>query len=164
MFYYVYKHYDFNGELFYVGKGSNKRAWCKQGRSLEWQERATNGFTVEIVAENLQERDALHLEHCLIMISTNLVNKTSGGGPLTPVKPVYVNIPEHKKNNAHDLYLDFARDARTYLLAGINRRKNPRTAIKARMHQFLRKVKDRRAYGIVQKETNIILKQLRYVK
>ena len=54
--YYVYLHKTLDGKVFYVGKGRNKRAWEKSGRSKNWREVSENGYSIEIHSENLSER------------------------------------------------------------------------------------------------------------
>ena len=63
--YYVYKHLTKDtGELFYIGKGKNKRAMEKSGsRNKLWKNIANkHGFVVEFIKQNLLEEEALILE------------------------------------------------------------------------------------------------------
>ena len=62
--YYVYQHFDNNGNLFYVGKGKGKRGFeCRGGqRNDKWFEMARDGFSVKILKDNLSNDDALALE------------------------------------------------------------------------------------------------------
>ena len=55
--YYVYLHRKkTTGEVFYVGKGSGKRAWDNHGRSDPWRKTVSkHGKIVEILQDNLQE-------------------------------------------------------------------------------------------------------------
>lgn len=64
--YYVYVHKDNNGNIFYVGKGRNKRAWSKTDRSKGWKEISDLGYSVEIHLSNLSEKEALLKENELI--------------------------------------------------------------------------------------------------
>ena len=73
--YYVYLHKTLNGDVFYVGKGRNKRAWEKSGRSKNWREVSENGYSIEIHSENLSESQALDIERALIISFPNLINK-----------------------------------------------------------------------------------------
>lgn len=89
--YYVYLHRKkTTGEVFYVGKGKNKRAWDRHGRSDLWKKTATKcGWDVEILQDNLQEWYAFELETGLIALygrldlgDGSLVNLSDGGeGP-----------------------------------------------------------------------------------
>lgn len=81
MSFYVYIHKKPNGEVFYVGKGTKGRAWNRHSRNAHWNNiyKKYGTFTVEIVANNLQEWYAFELEMDLI-----LKYKTSGQ-PLTNV-------------------------------------------------------------------------------
>jgi hypothetical protein len=63
--FYVYVHKDRNGNIFYVGKGTGKRAWSKD-RDRIWhryvKEKLGDQFEVEIVKNDLHEDEALVLE------------------------------------------------------------------------------------------------------
>lgn len=105
--FYVYVHKDKASTIpFYVGKGRRRRAWSKH-RSAEWQEivaSLTDGYAVEIVEENLTEREAHDLEvdliykHRRIDEGGTLVNKTPGGVGLAAVMmfPIEIKSPEPK--------------------------------------------------------------------
>lgn len=86
--FYVYIHRKpATGEIFYVGKGCEKRAWDTKERNRHWKAVARkHGFVVEIVEAGLQEWAAFELERCLIALYGrndlglgNLVNYTDGG-------------------------------------------------------------------------------------
>jgi len=68
--YYVYLHKDREtGEVFYVGKGHEKRAWQTTGRNDLWNKKVTalvNGWDVEIVQLDLTENEAFALEDELV--------------------------------------------------------------------------------------------------
>ena len=82
--YYVYLHKDRKaGEVFYVGKGQEQRAWQDTGRNDLWNNKVSalvNGWEVEIVQQDLTENEAFALE-------AELVNKygrcAAEGGALT---------------------------------------------------------------------------------
>lgn len=76
--YYVYIHKKkTTGEVFYVGKGKEKRAWAINGRNKYWKNIVSkHGFTVEIYATDLQEWYALELEKELILKYGRLVDKS----------------------------------------------------------------------------------------
>ena len=63
--YYVYVHKDPNGEVFYVGKGTGRRAWS-QDRDRVWHryvsEKLAGRYEVEIIKNGLNEEEALELE------------------------------------------------------------------------------------------------------
>src|SRR5208337_1001389 len=67
--FYVYLHKDDSGRIFYVGKGTGKRAWSED-RHEAWKryvrDRLEGRYTVEIVKEGLTEDGALELEEELI--------------------------------------------------------------------------------------------------
>lgn len=91
MDFYVYVHKKkTNGEVFYVGKGSGKRAWSSSGRNELWERTANKyGWFVEIVENNLQDWYAFELERDLISFygrrdigDGSLTNMSDGGdGP-----------------------------------------------------------------------------------
>lgn len=85
---YVYFHRratDFS--VFYVGKGSDRRAWATTGRSAWWKRtKQKHGVIVEIHKSGLDEKAALELEVEIISLlrPTNiLVNLVNGGGGTT---------------------------------------------------------------------------------
>lgn len=87
MNYYVYLHRRVpDGRVFYVGKGCNKRAWSKTGRSEFWKRVVSKyGYTVEIVQSDMQQWWAYELERELVAYYGRelLCNLTDGGdGPL----------------------------------------------------------------------------------
>lgn len=159
MFWYVYEHYDSAGKLFYVGKGKDRRAWTTQGRSMEWQERASKGYSVHIRAAEMEEAEALHLEHELIKLHRpSLVNKLSGGGPLTPRKPVTYNPPPKRSISADiDDRLDVII---RLLLTHLRSRHNPKTAIKDAGRALLRRTQDRAQQRLIQKAMSQVLRTL----
>jgi len=88
MDFYVYIHRkQSNGEVFYVGKGKDKRAWLKSGRTEFWHRVVTkHGLVVEIVLSGLQEWYAFELETDLIALYGRkdlgegcLINMADGG-------------------------------------------------------------------------------------
>lgn len=61
--YYVYHHVDEDGNLFYIGRGRDRRAYLTTNRNLKWKEYVSNkNFTVKFVAENLSYDKAEDLE------------------------------------------------------------------------------------------------------
>lgn len=85
--YYVYIHRKPDNTVFYVGKGSNRRAWDTCDRNRHWRNTVRKyGYYVEIVQDGLQEWAALELEVELIAYhgrkdlgNGGLVNLTDGG-------------------------------------------------------------------------------------
>lgn len=90
---YVYCHYRIDtNEVFYIGKGQQRRAYSKQKRNNYWKNivNKAKGFTVEILAKNLTTQEALNYERLLISSLRGkypdlLCNLTDGGeGGLNP--------------------------------------------------------------------------------
>lgn len=85
---YVYEHYKPNCKTpFYVGKGTGNRAYSSSGRNVWWKRIVKKyGFKVRIVADKLNEIDALWIENMCIVgwgradkKEGPLVNFTDGG-------------------------------------------------------------------------------------
>lgn len=76
MNYYVYTHSDLSGNVFYVGKGTKRRAWDKN-RGEEWFQKSKEGYNINIDYTELTQDEALDLEALLIETYgiDNLVNK-----------------------------------------------------------------------------------------
>lgn len=86
--YYVYAHYKANtDEIFYIGKGKNKRAWHLHSRNRYWKSIVKKyGYSVKILKSNLNEQEAFVLEIDLIKSlkpKANLVPGGKGGGCAT---------------------------------------------------------------------------------
>jgi group I intron endonuclease len=81
--FYIYAHINplFN-KIFYIGKGSDKRAWDKRGRSEYWNNTVKKyGYIIDILEEGLSEEEAFEKEKWYIkrIGRENLVNMTDGG-------------------------------------------------------------------------------------
>lgn len=81
--FYVYAHIrKDNGSIFYIGKGSGKRANVVKKRNKHWTNVANKaGYTIKILHENLTEYEAMNLEIKIIseIGLDNLCNMTNGG-------------------------------------------------------------------------------------
>ena len=81
--YYVYVHKRAtDGSIFYVGKGSGKRASSRHGRSRKWLAIASkNGWTYHIIAKFSKEECAFSFEVAIIKSigRDSLANLTDGG-------------------------------------------------------------------------------------
>jgi len=79
--FYVYAHRRHDtGDVFYVGKGTGKRAWVKSGRNSLWSRTAKkHGFDVEIIHRYLTEQEAFALEREEIERLCPTCNFTDGG-------------------------------------------------------------------------------------
>ena len=93
--FYIYAHHrNDSGALFYVGKGTGKRAWTirSSGRNPHWQNIVRkHGRTVRIVADGLDEELAFLGEVELIdklrRLGADLTNTTEGGEGATITDP-----------------------------------------------------------------------------
>lgn len=89
------------GAVFYIGKGSGKRAVSNSDRNSYWKNVvAKHGHTVHIAMKNLSESDAFEHEKFLILcfkdIGVSLANHTDGGGGISG----YSHTDESKKKIA----------------------------------------------------------------
>lgn len=81
--FYVYFHRDYSDQIFYVGKGTGRRAWSGD-RHPAWKkyvmERLKNEYKVEIFRDGLTEVEAEDLESSLIVeYGENLINWINPG-------------------------------------------------------------------------------------
>lgn len=108
--FYVYFHKKATtGEIFYVGKGSGRRAYDKSSRSKWWYKVvAKHGFVVEIYMDKLTEWYALELEQDMISYYGrkdqgygDLINVTDGGTGLVG----YIHSEENRAKRSARLLL-----------------------------------------------------------
>lgn len=90
MDFYVYLHRrKSDNVVFYVGKGTGRRAKIRNGRNNHWNNIVNkHGFVIEIVQTGMQEWWALEMEENLIAFygRENLCNGTNGGEGITGYK------------------------------------------------------------------------------
>jgi len=85
MTYVTYSHKKPNGSIFYIGKGTIKRAYSKSGRNIVWKRTVEKykSFEVDILAHWDTEKEAFQHEIVLIdslkAIGMKLVNIAKGG-------------------------------------------------------------------------------------
>lgn len=85
MEHYTYAHVrNDTGQVFYIGKGSGRRAWSRQGRSQYWHRVVDkHGYTVQMLAPWATETEALQHEilliECMRDLGMPLCNATLGG-------------------------------------------------------------------------------------
>lgn len=103
--YYVYIHTrKLDNKIFYVGKGSGRRAWEFRGRNNWWNKvHKKYGINVELVFENLTEEEAFQCEKDTILEFTyfgySLVNLNEGGsGGSSPSLETRVKMAKAKLN------------------------------------------------------------------
>lgn len=100
--FYVYLHRKASdGSIFYVGKGTGRRAWARENRSFRWSRiSGKNGVLVAVVQESMTEDDAFILECWLIAKlrhdGIDLCNLTDGGEGLSG----HVRSDESKERTA----------------------------------------------------------------
>lgn len=99
MKYYVYAHFDCDGNVFYIGRGRNNRAWQKSHRSRDWYNKARFGYTVEIIKDDLSFKNADNLEEGLILsLKDKIVNKNL---PSKNIELCYKELSEYFEYNEH---------------------------------------------------------------
>ena len=83
--YYVYEHIRLDtNQVFYVGKGKNKRCYSNKNRNKHWHNiTEKHGYSVNIIVENVDEELSFLIEKELISkykkLNQSLVNYTDGG-------------------------------------------------------------------------------------
>lgn len=86
--YYIYFHKKADtGDVFYVGKGKDRRCFIKRSRSFHWNNIVKkHGYTIEIIEQNLSEKQSIEREIFWInklgridLKTGCLVNFTNGG-------------------------------------------------------------------------------------
>lgn len=105
--YYVYKHIiKETGEIFYIGRGKNRRAYDKSSRNTYWKNIINKyEYLVEIIKENLGIEESKKLEIALIDHYRPRANLTEGGEGMAGYKfdPEFVK-GRNQKNK--DLWKD----------------------------------------------------------
>lgn len=84
--FYVYAHFKATtGELFYIGKGSGRRAWTRTSRNRHWKSIVSkHGRKVRIIKDGLAEHEAFALEAKLIASRQGkLATYTNGGSGIS---------------------------------------------------------------------------------
>lgn len=83
MTHYTYMHATKDGRVFYVGKGSGRRAWAKGKRPAEWRRVVAEGGLVVTTCPWPTEEDAYSHERlliaCLRDVGAPLINEADGG-------------------------------------------------------------------------------------
>jgi hypothetical protein len=94
--YYVYAYLRQDGTPYYIGKGKNDRAWQKYSHTVAVP---TDLSRIQIIKENMEERDALDFEIELISkygrkdLGTGILRNRTNGGDGTSG---HINSPETK--------------------------------------------------------------------
>lgn len=82
---YVYGHYTLDGRLFYIGKGTGKRAWIAYNRNSHWNRvKNKHGIEIRILKDELTDEQAYKYEQELILLEREnphcyLTNISDGG-------------------------------------------------------------------------------------
>ena len=106
--FYVYFHINkSNGKVFYIGKGTNNRAYSDYKRNKHWCNVVNkHGYEVAIVTDNLTSQEAFNLEMRFISFYgiENLTNMTIGGDGCLGMKDeskvkLSNSLKEYFKNN-----------------------------------------------------------------
>lgn len=99
----IYRHLKPNGEVFYIGIGTSKRAYDINSRNKHWNHIANKyGYEVQILKSNLTWEEACELECILIeyygrqdLGLGSLVNMTDGGDGL-------INLSDESRDKMSD--------------------------------------------------------------
>ena len=76
--FYVYCHKTLDGKMFYVGKGTGRRAYSKSHRSKKWYEfTKDNEYIVDIISAGLDNKTAIDIENKIIRENVDLINTYS---------------------------------------------------------------------------------------
>lgn len=137
--FYCYAHRTADtGHIFYIGKGHGNRAYSKQ-RSKYWHNKANkHGYTVEIIASNLTERQAFDIERELIAFygREKLVNLTDGGEGASGAKLTEKQIEALKRRKGSKLSEETKKKLRE---ANIGKKQSAETIYKRTKNQYGRK-------------------------
>lgn len=135
--FYVYAHRKADtGEVFYIGKGCNRRAWSRKDRSLYWHNTAKkHGLDVQIVQDGLTEQAAFDLEFQLIAMhraaGLPIVNLTNGGEGVKGLKRAPETAETRAKKRASALGRRMSPDAIAKTAAfHTGRKRSPETIAK----------------------------------
>jgi hypothetical protein len=102
--YYVYIHYNKNGDLVYIGKGKGSRISSLTGRNEEWIKQNTEGGLIKRFFRTcLNEDEALFIES--ILICEFYKKKFLTNSKTEPTKPIWV-IKYSDKYNIKELICD----------------------------------------------------------
>jgi len=101
---YVYAHLNPEGEIFYIGKGVDRRAWSLSGRSELWRSMSSSGYSVSMICTGMNDESSLELERLLIAelreSGLKLANLNAGGQGATGYVP-----SEENRRRASELRL-----------------------------------------------------------
>lgn len=105
-----------NGKVFYVGKGCRYRHKSLWNRSQHWKNIvAKHGYTIEVVANGMTEKEAFDLEKKLISKykDDGLCNRTLGGEGASGVKVSEETKRKHKeRRSSHEWRANLSKKAR----------------------------------------------------
>ena len=126
MRYYVYAHAKPDGEIFYIGKGTEDRAWRKRNRNIHWNRIAAKyGFNVVILADKLNEIDAIN-EEAIVISHFKKFGKLSNILDRGDINPMSDLIIKEKHKNAvirgelHHMKTDKYKKHLSFMLSGNN--------------------------------------------
>ena len=103
----VYIHISSNGDIFYVGEGTNCRCSDKTGRNSEWRKYAEDGYEYLILYDNLSKYEAVKLENKvitqLLKIGHPLVNRRFDDGVKLVTREIFNDYLEIDENSPSGL-------------------------------------------------------------
>lgn len=95
--YYIYAHFNSDGEVFYIGRGTGGRARQKTNRGVDWYKVADKGYSAEIIKSCLTLEQANTLEEGMILsLKESLVNKNP---PVRKIDLCYKELSEYFEYN-----------------------------------------------------------------
>lgn len=95
----MYRHLRDDGRVFYVGKGVPKRPYITTRRNPYWNNIANYGYSIEVVANDLFEEEALELESLLIS-EYKKIGQCEANMVLEDTKRIFSNISIQKMSDA----------------------------------------------------------------
>ena len=169
MSFYIYEHLRNDTKMpFYIGKGNGKRAFKTINRNALWHKvvSESNGFTVNILINNIDEEFALLAERETINVykkrNISLVNLTSGGQGVSGLKHTEQTKLKFSKLHQGKIISVEVRKKISESMKGVNvgrpisdiqkqqiaktltgRKATPKAIEKMRISQKLRRIKER---------------------
>ena len=145
---YIYAHLDSDGNVFYIGKGQNRRAWSKERHCLwSWyvERHLGDDYTIEILNDNLDENVAEHIEtEWISFYNESLVN--------------WINMEREYDENKLEIY-HTKRNANRSLIA--EARLLEKVNLEKATSKYIKAIKDIHSYCSIVSEGGLVGKLLK---